>query len=263
MKFNASFSLKARGVKMQDSVTRKVIKRTQKTKLKAVIFTVLFFFIIFLISAILVVSKRSNLCFEARTFYMVYVDKNKNSTLLSNLQNLVKDLGGAAVVFDKNNEYYLTASVYSNKDDAIEIADGLKGSFSSASIIELSCKGVSNKYRNLLKQNQAYFDLFHYIYDFSLNFEQLCYGYVKGDTSEGKFMSSFLAHKLEVEKLIENCALVQNKELSAVCDYANLMIVYFEKVFDKFYQSTSKQSVCFEFFVSFVLCYSSLCDNLQ
>lgn len=248
---------------MQDSVTREAKKRTQKHTLKAVIFTVLFFFIIFLISAVLVVSKRSNLCFEARTFYVVYADKNKNSSLLLNTQSLVKDLGGAAVIFDKNNEYYVAVSVYNSKDDSKEIADGLKGGFSNASVTELSCKEISNKYRNLLKQNQAYFDLFYYIYEFSINFEQLCYGYAKGDMSEGKFMSSFLAHKLEIEKQIENCNHAKIDELSVVVDYANLMIVYFEKVFDKFYTSTSKQSVCFEFFVSFALCYTSLCDNLQ
>ena len=102
-----------------------------------------------------------------------------------------------------------------------------------------------------------------YIYDFSLDYENLCYGFAKGEISEGKFMSSFVAHKLEVEKLIENCKSAENEELVVLTDYANLMIVHFSKVFDKFYSSTSKQSVCYEFFVSFVLVYVDLCDNLQ
>lgn len=248
---------------MQDSVTHKKLKYRKKSRLKAVIFTILFFFIIFFISAILVVSKRTNICFEARRFYVVYAEKNKNSNLLLNSQSLVKDLGGAAVIFNKQHEFYLAISVYNNKEDANEILGGLKSTFPKSAVSELTCKEVSNKYKNLLKQNHVYFDLFNYLYNFSLNFEQLCYGYSKGELGEGKFMSSFLAHKLEIEKLIQNCDEYCNNELSMIVDYANLIIVQFEKVFDKFYSSSSKQSVCFEFYVNFVIIYIDLCNNLQ
>ena len=177
---------------MQESVTLTRIKIPKKRALKPVIFISLFFLIIFFISAILVVSKRSNMCFEARTYYIVYADKNKNSDLLFKVQKNVKDLGGAGVLFEKNNEYYVAISVYNNKDDAKEIAGKLIA-YEKSGVIEYVCKSVSNNYRNQIRENQNYYNLFKFLYDFLIEYETLCYKYVKAEISEGIFISTLIS----------------------------------------------------------------------
>ena len=51
--------------------------------------------------------------------------------------------------------------------------------------------------------------------------------------------------------------------LTEVINSANLVAEYIDYAFDKFFSATSKESVCYELCVKFVLCYIELCDNLQ
>ena len=88
---------------MQYCVTGKRRKKSKNNFKKSIIFIVSFFLIIVLLCFVLVASKRSNICFETRSFYVVYVDKNKNKENLLSVQKSVKDLGGAGVFVEKNS----------------------------------------------------------------------------------------------------------------------------------------------------------------
>lgn len=247
---------------MQESVTSHYRKRKKKCVLNPVIFACLFFFIIILISAILISSKRSNLCFEKRNFYVVYIEKNKSSSLLLSEQDKIKKLGGAGVFVSKNNDFYLSTSIYNKKDDANNVAEQLKTIYDGAGVVDISCNEISKQYQSLLKENQVYFDLFNFLYNFTNSYENLCYDYIKGQISEGRFMSQLLAEKLNIEKQLELCKKNENKKLLVLTQYANLLLVHFNKVFDKFYTSTNKESICYELFVNFCLTYIDMCNNL-
>ncbi len=248
---------------MQDCVTHIVRKKIKKSRLKPVIFGTIFFLLIFLISGILVVSKRSNVCFYARSFYFVYADKNRDSNLMLSAKDQIKKLGGAGVFIEKNYEHYLVVSVYSSKDDAKGVASGLEVLGKSASVVDLTSKEVSKKYQNLLKQNQNYFDLFNYLFNFQSILENLCFSFAKGELSEGKLMSSLVEAKLEIQKLVSLCESENIKDLKPIINSAGLVASYIDNAFDKFFSATSKESVCYELGVRFVVCYIELCDNLQ
>ena len=248
---------------MQDCVTRVIRKRKKKNGTTFVIFASLLFLLIFFISAILVVSKRSNVCFESRKLYAVYVDKNKNLNLLADMQSRVKSLGGAGVFFQKNNDYYLIASIYNDKGDAKEVLENLRKEFESADVLEIDCKSISKKIQNELKQNNEYFELFNFLYEFLLNCEKMCFEYNKGVLSEGGFMSKLLAEKLELQTMINQASRVDCEDLRVLIDYSNLIVVHFENLFDKFYSSDKKCSLSYEFYVNLCLTYVDLCNNLQ
>ncbi len=248
---------------MQESVTWGRRKRYKKTGLKPVVFTVLFFVIIFLISAILVVSKRNNLCFEARRFYVVYSAKNKTEQMLLETQKKTSDMGGAGVILEKDNDFYVAVSVYNSKDDALEIAKTIKDTFAGAGVVELSSKAVARNVRNEIRQSHNYFLLYETIYNYLNEYQTNCFEYAKGNILEGKFMSGLVAKKLEFETLVENCKSENIEQFKAVLACVEEIIKNAKSVFDKFYTAKSKQSVCFEFLVKLDLEFVNLCKNLS
>ncbi len=248
---------------MQECVTKVKRKTSKKSGAKAVIFSVLFFFIIFLVTAILVVSKRSNLCFSVRSFHIVYAGKDKTEELVLDLQKQIKDLGGAGVIFEKNTEFLVAVSVCNDGGDAKDVARGLQASFEGAGVTEIVCKGIPRKKQNFIKENVAYFELFKQLFALSKDYEGLCYDFTGGKISEGRFMSSLFERRLLLEELFERCDEENLPELGAILHFAKFTLEKIDALTNKFYVSKTKESLCYEFFVEFCLKYCEMCDNLQ
>lgn len=248
---------------MQESVTSSKRKKKQLDGVKSVIFTVLFIFIFFLIFSILVVSKRSNICFEPQTFYLVYVQKDKNQEVLLENKSKVKNLGGAGIIVEKNKVYYLAVSIYQKKDDAVEIKNNIEKQFKESGVVELLSKSISNKYRKLLKQNDCYFIIYKKIYDLIDENESLIFNYVKGEIGDGKFISTLLAEKIELEKLKESCEKQKVVDLEVLLEYISILLSHYENILNKFYTVDLKESLCFEFFINYVQTYIELSNNFN
>jgi len=245
---------------MQDCVTHTFKKSKRKQRLNAVIFAVVFFFLIFLIFSILIISKRSNILFEPRTFFVVAVFKNKDKSLLAETQSEVKSLGGAGVFVKKDNHYYLAAGIYLNKFDAKSVCDGMIGIYAESEVIELHCKGISRSFQNQIKQNDVAFELLKFLNNHLESLQQDVFDFAKGETSEGKFMSKIIADKIELEKLISR---QNNDELKLLKDYSKVVAELFDTFVNKFYVSDKQNSLCYEFMTNFYLTYFELCENLQ
>lgn len=248
---------------MQETVTLVERKKNKKLNINPVISTVLFFLIIFLISAVLVVSKRSNLFFETRTFYVVYAQKDKNKSVLAEQQSKVKNLGGAAVLLEKNNEYYLAVAIYLTKDDANEVKKNLQSQFLSAGIVEFSALSVSNKYKNIIKKNDFHLQQFKQLNNFLSEYQEIMFLYAKGEISEGKFISTMLAKKIDIEQLKLKCEKENVSDLKLFDEYVGIFISQFDYLLTKFYSIDTKESLCFEFFINYCQTYIDFCKILN
>ena len=248
---------------MQYCVTAASKKRKYKSHLKPVILGVLFFFIIFLIFTILVVSKRENVCFYEKTYYFVYADKSRDASLLLDEQDKIKKLGGAGVFVEKNNQQHLVVSVYLNKEDAKEIEKGLGDNFQGSGVVEISKKEVSKKYINFLKQYENYFTLFKFLSEFDKNLQSLIFGYSKGEISDGKLMSGLVGYKLDLQNLLKIVSSQNIEDLASLKSTSESLIESIDYVFDKFFSTSSKESLCHELLAGFVVLYIDLCNNLQ
>lgn len=246
---------------MQESVTLKHKINKQKNNIKYVIFTVLFFFLIFLIFTILVVSKKSNLIFDAKTFYIVYAEKNKNSSVLYENQSKIKNMGGAGIVVEKNNEYYLAVSIYLTKDDAKEIVNNLSLQFSNAGIVEFSSSAISNKVKTQIKKDAMCFELYKIIYNFFDEYQELMFLFAKGEIGEGKFMSSLVAKKLEIEK--QKIEYIKDNEFVEFEELLTKIISHFDYLFSKFYAVEIKESLCYEFFIYYCQTFIEFCKKIN
>jgi hypothetical protein len=250
-----------KGVKMQESVTSNIYKKFRKSDLKPVILTILFFLIIFFICGILIVSRRSNIYFVARKIYFVYIDKTKDQQLLIDKQDKIIKQGGAGVFVAKNNDYYLTTSAYLNLEDAKLVAKTISNQDIKASVVELTCKDINKNNQNLLKQNQAYFNLFKYLYSLLEKIENICFLFARGDLKESKLISDLVLSKLEIQNFQKQCSIEKIDELNELTVFADFVVKELDVMFNNFFKSTHKEAECYKLCVKYFVGYINFCNN--
>lgn len=248
---------------MQESVTRKHLKRHGKHRIKPLIFTILFFLIIFFITAILIISKRSNSCFLSREFYFVYTNKSKSEGLLKISQNKIKEAGGAGVIIQSGDYFYVTSSVYFNKADAENVKSRLESAGFDAEILVVYSSQIAKKYQNLLKQNQSYFELFKQIYDLPEILEKKCYDFLSGKINEAEFISILTKIKIEIQSKQKLCEQELIDDLQPLLYINNIIINNIDNLFNKFVISVRKESLCYECYTSAAKNFIELCSNFK
>lgn len=248
---------------MQYCVTTSLAKRQYKHRLKPVIFSILFFLIIFFITAILIISKRSNNYFLSKEFYFVCVGKSENESLLENEKSKIKDIGGAGLIIKNGEWFYVTSSVYFDEDDAKSVKSRLENAGFNAEILAIKSKKIDKKYQNLFKQYQNHFDLFKFIYNLPQTLETYCYEYICGRIKEGEFISSLTKIKLEIQSKQKLCEQEPNDELNPLYNIINDIINNIDNLFNKFFISSKKESLCYECYSNVSYEFIKLCDNFQ
>lgn len=243
---------------MQICVTRKKSKNRRKSIIKSVIKVILIFLFVIISSAIFIRQKRKTLMYLEREFYFVSVASSKKSSNLETKAELLKNLGGASVIYNKDGVYYLIANVYLDLSSAEEIKTNLLNYFNESEILTIKTKSVSKKNRKILRENK---DAVKYLYDLSFVFQNLQMGYLSGTVSDGKLISSMVKYRLELEKLkdniIINCETCEN--LRAFYDLFSGQIANF---LNELTISSSRQNYVCNYFVGFYINYIEMYDCL-
>lgn len=245
--------------KLQVCMTRNCSINTRKMRIKSMISMILFFLMLVLILGLLIVSRKKENLYAGQTYYFIYTNKSKNNLSLQSEKELVKNLGGAGVLYLYKKEYYLICNVYFDKEEAEEIKTGLVNNFANSGIIEIQTKTLKNK--KAIKSNDNAKRLLsfakenlNFLYDIEMNL-------ISGKISEGKCGAKILANKQDYENLIElqdSCdVVVQN-----LCSYSRLMVLQLNNFLNDFYVKNNKQSLLCEMVVNYALIFLDMWNNL-
>ena len=89
---------------MQVTMTYHKYKNKRKSKIKSMITTILILLFAIVSCAVLVSEKKKLRAFDERIFYFVSAGSSKNISLLDDKKELLKNLGGANVLFEQDSE---------------------------------------------------------------------------------------------------------------------------------------------------------------
>ena len=246
---------------MQISVSKKVKRKGVKTWKKSVISTILIFLFAIVSTAILVNVRRQSLMFEEQYFYFVSVCKSNKKTDFEAKKELLKNLGGASVVYKLNGEFHLLANVYLDLNYASEIKDNLSSYFSDASVVKVKTKKVKGNVRKKIKRNKEVESFLKFMYGLSKDFLTLELEYLSGKISDGKFLSNVSTKRLELEKMNNN--LQASDDLTKhILGFVELFLLQMTNFLTNFSLYQSKQNYICNYFVGFFVNYIELCDSL-
>lgn len=236
-------------------------KKHNKTRIKSVFITILIFILFFVSVAFIVARKRKEVAFNSREYYFVYALKNSKKLLVEDESSKVKQFGGAGVVIKNNNEYYLVLNVYLIKTEAEEIVEKIKQNYEGAGVLALKSNELT-KFKKKVSQNAELAQaikkvdkLFESLVDLQLKF-------MSGKLSEGKLSSSLVKQKLEIAELETSFAKSENKNLQLVSYHLDLILMHYQKFFDKFFGNYNKEYLICELAVNLANSNIEMLNNL-
>ena len=248
---------------MQDYVPLKRVKN----KREMLIFSAIIFIFIILICVIVFVSiwlnKKSKKEFLETSMFFVCANVSKNKKELENMQDNVKDFGGAGKIYQKDEFYYLIINSYFDKDSAELVVNNNKKVYENIQILELKTKTISNKIRkNFKKQEINYKFLKKMNKNLSESFD-LQMKFLSGEITDNDLCSKLLTLKFDNDDLIDEIKAAEDNDYGdLVLNYANLEAMYFASFFNNFFESDKKSSVICEFVVSLALLKVDFFNNL-
>ena len=245
---------------LQVCVTQKVKRKISSAQIKSAICVILFFLILGTILISLIVSRKKENLFYGQNLYLVYTSKTKNVSSLENEKDMVKNLGGAGVVFLFKKEYYLICNVYLKKDEAEEIKKGIAENYNNAGILEISAKKVKNIKH--FKQNEDSKNMLKFIKNNLFELAQTEIDFISGNISEGKLGAWALSKKQELEQLISKNIETNDEIVRNLCSYAKLIVLQYDNFLNQFYIKSNKQSLFCEFVVNFSLIFADMWNYL-
>lgn len=242
------------------TATRKLKRYKHRILVISIIIFIIVGFVFFLC---LKVKKKNEECFSKRFFYVLYLEKDTKQTVLTSLQDTVKKLGGAGEIYFYDKFYYLTASVYLIKDEALEVLKNLSQSFPNAGILNLERKKLPNSIKTKIKQNTECFRYFNFVDELILDFTEKEYLYLSGKLTQRELVSYLLEKKLNLEDII-NKFIYEEEDLlmKNIYYYQNLLLLYFNNFFSTFFESTKKNSLVCEFAINSVLLSFEMVNSL-
>lgn len=245
---------------LQVCVTQKVKRKISSAQIKSAICVILFFLILGTILISLIVSRKKENLFYGQNLYLVYTSKTKNVSSLENEKDMVKNLGGAGVVFLRNKEYYLICNVYLKKDEAEEIKKGIAENYNNAGILEISAKKVKNIKH--FKHNEDSKNMLKFIKNNLFELAETEIDFISGNISEGKLGAWALSKKQELEQLISKNIETNDEIVRNMCSYAKLIVLQYDNFLNQFYIKSNKQSLFCEFVVNFSLIFADMWNYL-
>ena len=236
-------------------------RKKTKAKIKSVVSTILIFLFAIVSSAVLVVEKRKYKAFDERILYFVSVGSAKTSNLLESKKELLKNLGGANVVYSYKGISHLIANVYLDQESALEIKENLQEHFPDVDILKIRLKRVSNKGIRAVKDIVGAEKFIKKIFELSNEYQNLQMSYLIGDLSEGEFMSRLVDEKINLEKIMEN--IDKTTELAQkIMGYGELIDMQLTSILNGLTIAKHKQNYVCNYFVGFYMIYAELFECL-
>ncbi len=244
---------------MQISVTRNKLKNSTKTKIKSVIKVILIFLFAISSSAVLIVIKKKNLLFDEREIYFVSVASSKKESELETKSELLKNLGGANVIYNKDNTFYLIANVYLDLSDAEEIKSNLSAYFPESQVLKIKTKAVTRGNKKEIKSTSAE-DVFRYIYKLSKSFQDLQMAYLSGTIKESELISTVVKNRLDLENLSK--VNVESELAKLIVGFGEMFCLQMSNFLTNFSITKSKQNYVCNYFVGFYINFIEMYDCL-
>ncbi len=248
---------------IQDYVPLKRVKNKRKT---TIISAVIIIFIIFICMATIIlifINKKSKKEFLETSFYYVCAAKSKSIKELENMQDGVKEFGGAGKIYQKDEMFFLILNVYFDKESAVSVVEKNKSIYENAVILELKTKAVSNKFIRKFKQNEINIK---FLKRFNADLSEIInlqMQYLSGEINENYLCSRLLTLKFNNDDLIGEIKTIEDEEFkNLVLNFASLKEMYFNSFFNNFFESDKKSSVLCDFVVSLSLLKVDFFNNL-
>ncbi len=248
---------------MQDFVTLKKKNNKRQSLIFSAFMLILIIFIIVIIFISNYIKNKSNKVFLEDSFFLVYVEKSKNVKELENLQDNLKELGGAGKIYQKDNFYYLISNVYKSQDSAKTVVENHKAVYKNANILEIKTKKLEKKTIRKYKENEInlkFVKHLNYTIEAILNYQ---IQFLSGEITENDLCSSLLTIKFDLDDLLSEIKLSEDnvyKEL--VLNYSNIEQMYFSSFFNNFFDSDKKTSILCEFVVGIIILKIDFFNNL-
>lgn len=248
---------------MQDYVPLKRVKDRREM----LIFSAIIFIFIILICVIIFVSiwlnKKSKKEFLETSMFFVCANVSKNKKELENMQDNVKDFGGAGKIYQKDEFYYLIINSYFDKESAELVVNNNKKVYENIQILELKTKTISNKTRKKFKRQEINYKFLKKMNKNLSETFDLQMKFLSGEVTDNDLCSKLLTLKFDNDDLIDEIKAAEDNDYGdLVLNYANLEAMYFASFFDNFFESEKKSSVICEFVVSLALLKVDFFNNL-
>ncbi len=252
--------IKGENAILQVCVTQKVKRKIGSVQIKSAVCLILFFLIFGTILISIIVSRKKENLFYGQNLYFVYTSKTKNVSSLENEKDMIKNLGGAGVVFLHKKEYYLICNVYLKKDEAEEIKKNIAENYHNAGILEISAKKIKNIKH--FKQNENSKNMLRFIKNNLIELTQTEIDFISGNISEGKLGAWALSKKQTLEQMISKNIEASEEITRNMCSYAKLIVFQYDNFLNQFYVKSNKQSLFCEFVVNFSLIFADMWNYL-
>ena len=236
-------------------------KNKRKSNIKSVITTILILLFAIVSCAVLVSEKKKLRAFDERIFYFVSAGSSKNISLLGDKKELLKNLGGANVVYEHKGLSHLIANVYFEQDSADEIKGNISKYFPESSVLKLKSKRVSTKGIRLVKEIEGAEEFVKHVYKLSLELYSLQMAYLSGEKSESDFLSDLVDARITLEKKMLNINKT-NELAEKIVANAESMCLKMTSFLNGLSISKHKQNYVCNYFVGFCLDYVELFDCL-
>lgn len=223
--------------------------------------TILIFLFAIISSAILIVQKKKLVMFEERIFYFVSACSARKDTALESQSELLKNLGGASVIYKNSDKYYLIANVYLDLEAAEEIRDNLRNYFADAEILKVKTKKIEKSNRKCINLDYNAKNLVKYLYNLSKDYQNLQMDYLQGLISQGSFLAKLSKVRLELDNL--NKLINSDKEpLKTILASSELIGLGLTNFLSSFELSAPKQNYICNYFVGFYINYIEMVNCL-
>lgn len=243
---------------MQGLVTRRFSKSTIKIIIS---FAIIIFILVIICITMLLFKSNNNSYFNEKQLYIVYVEKSLKQEDLKTEQKNIKSLGGGGEIYKQKDYYYLTVSVYLNKDDAKEVVNNIKENYPEADVLSLKVKKVSKENRIKINQNKACLEFFKNINVFVNEIVEKQLMFLAGTISTRDLTTFLIEKKLKIEDIIARNE-SDDEFFNSILVYENLSLFYINNFLNVFFESTKKNSLVCELSINLSFLQFDLSNNL-
>lgn len=229
--------------------------------MKSVISSILILLFAIISSVVLVSEKKKLRAFDERVFYFVSAGSSRKISLLDDKKELLKNLGGANVVYQHKELSHLLASVYLEQEQAEEIKSNILEYFPDALILKIKAKRVSTRGIKRVREVVGAEEFVKGLYKTSVNFQNFQMSYLSGMCDEGEFLSKMIGERIKLEKLLQN--IEETNELAEnIVAKGEVFILKMTSFLNGLEIARHKQNYVCNYFVGFYLDYVELFDCL-
>ena len=237
------------------------LKKKRNNRIKSIVSSILILLFAIISSVVLISEKRKLRPYDERVFYFVSAGSSRTISLLEDKKELLKNLGGANVVYTYKGQSHLIASVYLDQESADEIKSNFVEYFPEVGVLKIKSKRVSTKGIKVIKEISGAEEFIKNLYKISTDFQELQMKYLSGEFSESDFLSDMVEKKIKFEKLLSNVE-ANNELAEKIISFGEIMSLQMTSFLSGLTISKNKQNFVCNYFVGFYLNYVELFDCL-